>query len=145
MCIRDSQYPYEVTGGGYYGAARLAKGSKHDLNFVKFEEVYKDECGRKELVEYVYSLIMERGGPQYFSIIKSSRKNLLGLFLPEALSQLEGSVTNYEIPPNAFGPDSASPSYTFADLIVDEIYSSKGCLLYTSMASSRLNTFISLT
>ena len=38
--ITADQYPYEVTGGGYYGAARLAKGSKHDLDFVKFEKVY---------------------------------------------------------------------------------------------------------
>ena len=142
--ITADQYPYEVTGGGYYGAARLAKGSKHDLDFVKFEEVYKDECGRKELVEYVYSLIMERGGPQYFSIIKSSRKDLLGLFLPEALSQLEGSVTNYKIPPNVFGSDSASPSYTFADLIVDEIYNSKGefALAYHSVSEDELISFL---
>ncbi len=145
--ITADQYPYEVTGGGYYGAARLAKGSKHDLDFVKFEKVYKDEGGREELVEYAYSLIMERGGPQYFSIIKSSRKDLLGLFLPEALSQLSqlrGSDTNYKISPNASGSDSASPGYTFADLIVDEIYNSKGefALAYHSVSEDELISFL---
>lgn len=148
--ITADQYPYEVTGGGYYGAARLAKGSKHDLDFVKFEKVYKDEGGREELVEYAYSLIMERGGPQYFSIIKSSRKDLLGLFLPEALSQLsqlsqlQGSATNYKIPPNDSGSDSASPCYTFADLIVDEIYNSKGefALAYHSVSEDELISFL---
>ena len=142
--ITADQYPYTVTGGGYYGAARLAQGFGHDFDFAQFENEYKDESKRKTMAQYAYSLIMERGGPQYFSIIKASRKDLLGLFLPEALSQLTCNEKGHKVKPENPDAESTFPSYTFGDLVVDELYKSKGdfALAYHAVSDEELIHFL---
>ncbi|HOK63742.1 MAG TPA: D-aminoacylase [Bacillota bacterium] len=137
--ITADQYPYTVTGGGYYGISRLAQGFYEETDLARLEKEYEDKTKRKTMVEYVHSLIMERGGPQYFSIIKSSRQDILGLFLPQALALLQDEQLSSEIPL----PEAPS-SYTFADLIVDELYNSKGefALAYHAVSEVELIQFL---
>ena len=39
-----------------------------ETDLARLEKEYEDKTKRKTMVEYVHSLIMERGGPQVFSV-----------------------------------------------------------------------------
>lgn len=121
--ITADQYPYAVTGGGHYGASRLV-GYDLETNFDVFKEQYQNSQKRKEMADYASALLMERGGPEYFSIIKASDDKLLGLYLDDALSRQH--------------------SMSLGEFLIEEIYKSRGqfAMVYHSVSEEELAHFM---
>lgn len=122
--ITADQYPYAVTGGGHYGAARLVEDYDRETGFDMFEEQYQDIEKRNEMAEYASALIAERGGPEYFSIIKASQDKFIGMYLHDALAQ--------------------QASLNLGEFIVHEIHESKGqfAMVYHSVSEEELAQFM---
>ncbi len=118
--ITADQYPYAVTGGGHCGAARLVEGYDRETGFDMFKEQYQDAQKRKEMAEYASALIAERGGPEYFSIIKASQDKLVGMYLHDALSK--------------------QAALNLGEFIVEEIHKSQGqfAMVYHSVSEEEL-------
>ncbi len=122
--ITADQYPYDVTGGGHYGPARLVESYDRETGFDMFEKQYQDVERRKEMAGYASAVIAQRGGPKYFSIIKASQDKLIGMYLHNALSQRA----------------SLSPG----EFIVNEIHKSQGqfAMVYHSVSEEELVQFM---
>lgn len=97
--VAADQYPYTVTGGGFYGPSRLVKGwpvesresdpGKESEAFARFERDFRAPEKRKELTSHVRSLLDERGGPKQFIIVRAKTQRIVGMTLDEASDALD--------------------------------------------------------
>lgn len=121
--VAADQYPYTITGGGLYGASKLVEGWDKETGPGRFLERYGDVSERKRMSYYVDSLLRERGGAQYFTIIRVAEPGYLGKSLLDA-AQLRG------ISPGEF--------------CIEALYESKGefALAYESVSEEELISFM---
>lgn len=83
--ITADLYPYTVTGGGFYGPGNFLPTWKEG-GWESFRSAYQDKDQRVQLTDQVRSVLVERGGPEYFTVIATElgvASEALGLGLPE--------------------------------------------------------------
>lgn len=78
MSIAADQYPYTVTGGGLYRAARLVPDWDEERGPTALERRCQRPGGREELLGHLARLLAERGGAVHFTIIRAPEPAWVG-------------------------------------------------------------------